>query len=98
MEALTLSLEEPPEPGTAHAVEEIINQYNCSVMQSDYRPLQITLRNAQGEVVGGPGPGGVGHGESFRGGIEQGLARGEQRLGLAAAAGRGGVVAVEDAE
>jgi GNAT superfamily N-acetyltransferase len=53
MEALTLSLEEPPEPGTAHAVEEIINQYNCSVMQSDYRPLQITLRNAQGEVVGG---------------------------------------------
>jgi GNAT superfamily N-acetyltransferase len=53
MEELTLSLEEGPDNGTAHIVEDIINEYNCSVMRSDYRPLQILLRNAQGEVVGG---------------------------------------------
>lgn len=53
MKALTLSLEEGLDPGTVQAVEDIINEYNCSVMRSDYRPLHILLRDAQGEVVGG---------------------------------------------
>jgi len=53
MEDLAILLEEKREPESARLVENIINDYNCSVMKCDYRPLTLLLRNAEGEVVGG---------------------------------------------
>src|SRR5947208_9100036 len=38
---------------TAGHVEAIVNRYNLEVMGSDWRPLNLLLRLASGEVVGG---------------------------------------------
>jgi GNAT superfamily N-acetyltransferase len=53
MGELTVSLIEKAEPDSIGAVEAIINQYNCSVMGSDYRPLTLLLQDGEGRVVGG---------------------------------------------
>lgn len=49
----TISLDETAEPESVRRVEEIINDYNSTVMRSDYRPLTLLLRNGEGEVIGG---------------------------------------------
>lgn len=53
MEELSIVIEDKGDAESARLVEDIINDYNCSVMKSDYRPLTLLLRNAAGEVVGG---------------------------------------------
>ncbi len=53
MADLAISIEESADPGDIRRLDDIINQYNLSVMKSDYRPLTILLRNPHGEVVGG---------------------------------------------
>jgi GNAT superfamily N-acetyltransferase len=53
VDELVIAVEEKPDANSVEQVREIIYQYNSSVMKSDYQPLTILLRNAQGEVVGG---------------------------------------------
>lgn len=52
-ERLSISIEERADPAAIERLDNIINHYNCSVMNSDYRPLTFLLRDAAGEVVGG---------------------------------------------
>jgi GNAT superfamily N-acetyltransferase len=53
MDELVIALEQKPDANSIEQVNEIIYQYNCSVMKSDYQPLTLLLRNAEAEVVGG---------------------------------------------
>jgi GNAT superfamily N-acetyltransferase len=53
MEQLSITFEENPSPESIQLVKSIIYHYNGSVMKSDYRPLTLLLKDAQGEVVGG---------------------------------------------
>jgi GNAT superfamily N-acetyltransferase len=53
MTNLSMQVAERTDPESIQTVENIINQYNGSVMKSDYRPLAILLKDAKGEVVGG---------------------------------------------
>jgi GNAT superfamily N-acetyltransferase len=50
---LTITLEDGAGNESIGRVEEIINEYNSRVMKSDYRPLTLVVRDADGRVVGG---------------------------------------------
>jgi GNAT superfamily N-acetyltransferase len=50
---LAISIEEKADPEDVRLIDDIINQYNGSVMNSDYQPLTILLRDEQGQIVGG---------------------------------------------
>jgi GNAT superfamily N-acetyltransferase len=53
MQELSITLEENPDPVSIQSIKNIIYHYNGSVMKSDYQPLTLLLKNADGEVVGG---------------------------------------------
>ena len=53
MEELSITLEETTDSETIRLVHNIIYHYNSAVGRSDYQPLTLLLKNAEGAVVGG---------------------------------------------